>query len=242
VFSDNSGGPSQTRQFTLTVNPILANGDFETGTFSSWTTSGSGNQGAVLSAGSFPPGVHSGSYGAKLANAGLPLGLLSQTIPTTPGRLYSLSLWLDSAANPTSPHKTTPNQFVVSWNGTTLFNQTNIGLIGWTNLQFVVSANGSSSTLQFGFRDDPWAFGLDDITLQPILPARFQTIATTANQATLTWAGSTGRQYQVQYKTNLLDSNWSNLNGPALSTNLLMTTVDPVRPNSQRLYRIVVLP
>jgi hypothetical protein len=242
-FNDLGSGVAQNRQFVLTVNPLAANGDFETGNVSSWTLSGSGNQSSVASGtGAFPQAVHTGSWGAELANVGLPLGYLSQTIPTTPGRLYSLSFWLNSAANPTSPHKTTPNQFLVSWNGTVLFNQTNIGIIGWTNLQFLVSAAGTNSVLQFGFRNDPWAFGLDDIQLRPILPASFQGITMTNNATKLTWGGATGLNYQVQYKTNLLQANWSNVSAPFVGTNFLMTTSNSIGADPQRFYRILTLP
>lgn len=242
-FTNSSLGTGQLRQFSLTVNPLVQNGGFETGDFTGWTSSGANNTSAVAYTNSnFPQGVHSGAWGAGLINSGLPLGYLSQTISTIPGQQYVLSFWLDSSANPTSPHKTTPNQFLVSWNGTTLFNQTNIGVIGWTNMQFVVAAAGTSSALQFGFRDDPWALGLDDITLQPIVAPSYQGFSKSSNALKFTWAAVAGLKYQMQYKTNLMQTNWVSVGTPAIATNTFLTTTNSVPADPQRFYRIVWVP
>jgi hypothetical protein len=63
-------------------------------------------------------------------------GYLEQTVSTLAGQAYLLSLWVDS------PDGETPNAFLVTWNGSTLFDETNIGAIGWTNLQIIVRARG----------------------------------------------------------------------------------------------------
>jgi len=52
------------------------------------------------------------------------LAYLSQEIPTVPGMSYSLSLWLNS------PDGITPNEFSVSWGGTTLCDYTNLPAFG----------------------------------------------------------------------------------------------------------------
>src|SRR5208283_3444530 len=89
----------------------------------------------------------------------------SQSLPTVPGQLYLLSLWLDS------PDGLSPNEFLVAWNGTVMFDQTNLGAIGWTNLQFYVLATGTNTVLQLGFRDDASFLGLDDIQVSPVVSA-----------------------------------------------------------------------
>ena len=86
-------------------------------------------------------------------------GYIYQDLSTTPGQPYLLSLWLDS------PDGQTPNEFQVYWNGTTIFDQTNIAAIGWTNLQFTVAATTNDTFLVFGFRDTPSALGLDEISV-----------------------------------------------------------------------------
>jgi len=87
------------------------------------------------------------------------LGYIYQNLSTTPGQSYLLSLWLDS------PDGLTPNEFQVYWNGTTVFDQTDIGAIGWTNLQFTVAATTTNTLLEFGFQDASSALGLDEISV-----------------------------------------------------------------------------
>ncbi len=133
---------------------LVVNGGFETGDFTGWTT----DSGSVTTGSTY---AHSGTYGAQFGPVGS-LGYLSQTLSTTPGTSYVLSFWLDS------PDGETPNEFQVSWDGTTLLDEANIPAIGWTNIQFVVTATDTSTVLQFGFRDDPTWLGLDDISVQSV--------------------------------------------------------------------------
>ena len=114
---------------------LVQNGGFETGDFSYWVLTGSLADNKVTS---IAEDVHSGSYGARLG-AMNSLGYLSQTMPTVAGQSYLLSCWLHSPGD-------TPNEFLVSWNGSTLFDQTNVPTFAWTNLQFLVQATGSVTT------------------------------------------------------------------------------------------------
>src|SRR5208282_6027042 len=201
VFTNVSGWTASL-PFTLQIGPLVQNGGFETGNFTGWTQSGNTAYTSVTSGNS--QFVHSGTYGAKLGPSGS-LGYLSQTLPTFAGQNYLLSLWLDS---PNISGTLTPNEFIVSWNGITIFNQSNIGKIGWTNLQFIVTATGPSTVLQFGFQDNHYYLGLDDISVAPVPVPAFQTATRTSSTFNLTWGTMTGLVYQVQYKTNLLQTNW----------------------------------
>jgi len=149
-------------------------------------------------------------------------------------------LWLDS---PNIAGTLTPNEFSVSWNGGAIFDQTNVGKIGWTNLQFLVTATGPSTDLQFGFRDDPYYLGLDDISVTPIPMPAFQAATATANNFNLTWAATTGLVYQVQYQTNLLQTNWINLGNPLMATTNVLTVADTnaISISPQRFYRLEIL-
>src|SRR5262249_15569140 len=147
---------------------------------------------------------HSGTYGAALGPPGSP-GYLTENLTTVPGQNYFLSFWL---RNPTG---LTPNMFQVQWNGTTIFLQTDITSTDWTNLQFSVTAPSAITPLQFGFQNDQDFFGLDDISVTPLVPVTFKSSVKMLNGFQLTWNTTTGFVYQVQYKTNLLEANWLNL-------------------------------
>jgi len=230
--------------YTVTTNngalTIIANGQlvqndgFETGDFSFWTLSGTASDTgkANIYVNSASTYAHSGQYGAKLGPAGS-LGCLSQALPTTVGQLYLLSLWLDS------PDGQTPNEFSVAWNGITLFDQTNIGAIGWTNLQFSVSATTTNTVLQFGFRDDPSYLGLDDVSVlaRPVL----QNMTHTSSTITFSWSAQPGSVYQIQSATNLAQTKWTSVGGSMSASNSTMTTSAPIT-NAEQFYRVVLLP
>jgi hypothetical protein len=169
------------------------------------------------------------------------LGYLYQTLTTVPGQSYLISLWLTIPSNSTGA---TPNQFVVAWNGTAVFNQSNLPFTAWTNLQFVVTATGTSTVLEFGFEDTPYYLGLDDVSVTPYLPPSFNLAQpATAAGFNLNWSTVAGLTYQVQYTTNLNQTAWINLGSPqtanANTLNLVDTNAVPSSPG--RFYRIVQL-
>ena len=114
----------------------------------------------------------------------------------------------------------------------------------WTNLQFIVTATGTNTTLRFALENDPSYFGLDDVRVTPVPTPVFRTAARVISQFALTWGTATDLVYQVQYKTNLFQSDWLNWGAPILATNSALTiydTSDP-SPNAQRYYRLIVSP
>jgi hypothetical protein len=135
------------------------------------------------------------------------------------------ALWQDRSANPTlfpqnlgdgcdllsfmldSPDGQSPNEFLVSWDGNILFDQTDLPAIGWTNLQFVVTATGTSTVLQFGFRDDATYLGLDDISVVPSqesVSAPQLTIIPSGANVVLTWpTNAAALPFTLQSTTNL---------------------------------------
>ncbi len=232
VVITNQNGEAVGLPFTLLVGQSLVqNGGFEAGTFTNWTQSGNTTYTSVTTNSSF---VHSGTYGAELGSSGS-LGYLSQTLPTFAGQNYLLSLWMGS------PDGETPNEFNVSWNGNTLIDLVNMPELGWTNLQFIVTASGSSTVLQIGARDDPTYLALDDVSVTPISATLFQALTKTNGTLNFTWNALTGLVYQVQYKTNLLQTNWINLGAVITATNLTATATNLIGPDPQRFYRLQLL-
>ncbi|HXP60684.1 MAG TPA: protease pro-enzyme activation domain-containing protein [Dongiaceae bacterium] len=244
-FKNLNDGVAQDRQFTLRVG----NGGFETGDFTDWSFSGDTNANFIdtIDTTDLNGGyntlqgvddslfVHSGSYGAWLGQSNS-LGSISQVLPTTAGQQYLLSFWLDN------PAVGTPNQFIASWNGTDLFKGTSLGAFPWTNLQYTVSATGASTPLKFAFRNDQSAFGLDDITVQPLsvpVPA-FKAVTQANGMIALTWTTVPGLAYQVQYTGELGTTGWNNLGSPLTATSSTLSVSYSATAAPQRFYRILV--
>ena len=238
-FTNLTGYAAQSVPFTLQVGQsIVQNGGFETGDFSFWSLNGDASYYNYVDNGSTVTAItpHSGSYFEALGESGF-LAYLSQSIPTFAGQSYLLSLWMDS---PNISHNT-PNEFSVSWNGNTLFDQVNIGRIGWTNLQFIVTATSSSTVLQFGARDDNYYLGLDDINVWPI-PASFRSVVkTNGNNLVFSWNSLSNIVYQVQYSTNLTTTNWVILTTNT-ATGPIMAYTNAFGSDPWRFYRIRRLP
>jgi len=239
-FTNQTSGVVQNRQFTLSIGqPLIQNGGFETGDFTGWTLNGDAGTYDYVDNGSTVTDImpHSGAYFAALGESGF-LAYLSQNLPTFTGQSYLLSLWLNS---PNVKHHT-PNEFSVAWNGNTLFDQVNIGKIGWTNLQFIVTATSSSTVLQFGGRDDNYYLGLDDVSLTPVFvpsistqPTNLTILSGSNAIFSATVGGSTPLVYQwLKNGTNL--ANDGNISGA--TSNVL--TLNAVTTNSSGNYNLFV--
>jgi hypothetical protein len=218
--------------FTLSIGQnLVVNGGFETGNFKGWTLNAVTT--VVTNLAAF---VHTGGHGAALGQAST-LGYLSQTLPTSAGQTYLLSLWLKNPQN--NNNSGTPNEFVVQWEGTTLYDQTDLPFFGWTNLQFFVTATNSGSLLQIGFRDDPYYLALDDISLKPVVAPHIRAIVQSPATFHFTFAADPGSVYQVQYKTDLAQPDWIDLGDPVTAdTNGLTVSDDNVANFPQKFYRL----
>jgi hypothetical protein len=170
IFTNVGNGQTQCRQFTLQVDQnLVQDGGFEAGDFCYWNLSGTAgvytnnfvDSGTVT--GYSPEAGNFFGVLAEISN----LAWLSQPLPTRPGQFYRLSFWLEN------PDVSTPNQFEVQWNTNAsstniIFNQTNMGAFGWTNLQFLVQASTNVTTLRFGARNDIYFFALDSVSVTPV--------------------------------------------------------------------------
>jgi PKD repeat protein len=211
---------------------LVVNGGFETGDFSGWTSNGNFTSTSVTNDSA---SVHSGAFGAAFGASGS-LGYLAQTLPTVAGARYALSFWLNN------PDGQTPNEFLVSWDGNTLLGETNLPAIGWTNVQLVVTATGTTTILQFGFQDDPSFLALDDISVFP-QPAITGIRLSGTNLVVDGSNGLVGAPCYVLMSTNLAQplSQWM----PVATNNLpatgpfSITASNAVSPNApQRFYTL----
>jgi subtilase family serine protease len=243
TFSNTVSTFAQPRQFSLDVSPLelVTNGGFETGDFTDWTLSPADTSYTLVFEGFSYNGVnvspHSGMYMALLGTDGAQGGI-SQTLATTPGQTYVLSFWI----NGTDGY--TPNQINANWNNTLVLGETNVAE-GWVQVVGFVTANSASSTLGFAYQDDESYIDLDDVSVQPVPPPVFQPVTKAGSTVDFQWYAMTNivnLAYQLQYKTNLTQTNWLNLGSPILATNLLISTSDISATNRARFYRVVVSP
>jgi len=246
-FANLTTGTAQNRQFNL----YAGNGGFETGDFTDWTYVGDATLSFTLAGDDVDvagtnalPGeadelfVHSGIYGAYLGEAPAD-GSLSQAVATTPGQKYLVSFWLTSVP---SNGVTIPNNFAATWNGSTLYAQTNLDAFGWTNLQFLVPATGKVSALEFDFNNSPAAFGLDDVTVEPAPAPVLQSATLAGGVITFTWSGVANLSYQVQSASDLSNPHWTNVAAAVTATGSLVSASESVNKVSQQFYRVVLLP
>lgn len=79
-------------------------------------------------------------------------------------------------------------------------------------------------------------------TLRPPPRPVFQTPTRVGSTIHLVWSTLAGLSYQVQYSTNLLQTNWVNLGGTITATNTTASTSDVSGPSPRRFYRVFSLP
>jgi Viral BACON domain len=248
-FTNVTSGLAQLRQFTLQVGQeLVLDGSFEAGDFCYWVLSGDSSvytnnfvDFTNDESGANYPANGTNEYFAALGQVG-DLAYLSQPLPTQPGQSYLLSLYLEN-----NNSQATPNQFQVLWNTNStspniISNQVNQAGFGWTKLQFLVTAASNVTTLEFGFRNDNNFDGLDNVSVLPVPTPSFQAPTVTAGVLQLVWPALPGLQYQVQYTSSLAQPIWTALASPATATSSTMTASDTPGLDSQRFYRVEVLP
>ena len=137
---------------------LVVNGSFETDNFNGWTLSGEVQTIAAGPQAFITSQAEAGQFAAGLGPVGSD-GAMSQAIPTTPGESYTVTFWLANNAGG-------PNDFSVKWNDQTLLALNNAPAQGYTEYTYqVAGASGSTSNLEFDFRQDPASWSLDDISV-----------------------------------------------------------------------------
>lgn len=79
-------------------------------------------------------------------------------------------------------------------------------------------------------------------TFRFIIPPAFRTITPANGGFAFTWSAMPKQICQLQYNTNLTSTNWLDLGSPIPATNTSVFASDSTATNSQRFYRIRLLP
>jgi Pro-kumamolisin, activation domain len=250
VISNLTAHTSRLVPFSVNVGQsIVQNGGFETGDFTGWTLVGDGTVPASDPA--QPPIVydavegtdgtyqaaHQGNYGAFLGD-NRPASL-SQVLDTSPEQLYLVSCWLNN------PNNGPGQQFSISWNsGAPIYSLSGPPAFAWTNLQFLVTAAGTTSRLQFEAENDTYGFDLDDVAVTPVPLLAFQAASWTGAGIGLNWRAIAGVAYQIQYRNDLTEGDWVNLGVPVVARGNSVSVSDPDGPavSAGRFYRLVLAP
>ncbi|HVK42873.1 MAG TPA: PEPxxWA-CTERM sorting domain-containing protein [Phenylobacterium sp.] len=153
-------GVATSLAFTLAAAPgfaaagtnLVANGGFETGDFSGWTTNAVSYPQNIVS-----NPVRDGLFAAQIEGYAHGPNTLSQLVSTTSGQSYSLSFWYLQSAY-------VPNGLSVSWNGSNIFSSTNELLGAYQQFSATVLGSGSDALVFTAYNDSSFTF-LDAVSV-----------------------------------------------------------------------------
>jgi uncharacterized repeat protein (TIGR03803 family) len=75
-----------------------------------------------------------------------------------------------------------------------------------------------------------------------LAPPALQSIARSNASILLAWSAMPGQKYQLQFKSTLTAPNWTDLGTSVTATGATLNASDPIGGNTQRFYRVILLP
>ena len=236
---------------------LILNGSFESPTIpansyqpvtpTSWFSSGTplaflhnGNSGDP----SVWPLPEDGQQFANVANTALEYSL-SQPFTIASGGTYLLQ-WFDSSGHSggatTSPYSVAVLTGAVQMVWTTNLDAYHATFGAWASRSVHLSLALGTYTVRF--QSGGVTLGLDslidNVTLERV-PDDDLDATIHCSAVDICWAGRTNQMYQVQYRTNLPDTNWFDFGSPVLGTQTNCVT-DGINGMVQRFYRIIRVP
>ncbi len=206
---------------------IIINGGFDDkGAFDGWTVSGNGS--AQITG----PNVYSGPDAAVFSETQSIIGVsdgtynyLSQTLPTQPGKSYSLSFAVNGISN---------GDCTVYWDGQPVVQQSFNP--GWVKLQAVVTASSSNTVLQFyipsKFRKAQ-TIAIDSVSVLPLPQIAAQRISAVRYNCPPSWARSARITRSTAPPVSPHRS--TGCNSPRLQVTHSETSPSPIRPARPRI-------
>jgi len=171
-----------------------------------------------------------------------PPGAITDTASQIANVSVKLNGWVNPNSLPTTAHfefgltnlseNATVPQAVGSGTNAVPFNQTISSLVPGSTYHFrIVSASKSGTS-----------YGSDQTFITDALPLAVQAVAQTNGAIVFTWSSRSGNVYQLQYSTDLSSTNWIDLGGPITAADISVSASDVVGTDSQRFYRVELLP
>jgi hypothetical protein len=118
------------------------------------------------------------------------------------------------------------------------------GVFSWTPDSSFVN---TSNTVRVVVTDyNPWAVNEQQLsasnsfTVFVAPPPAFSPGTVSNGSFTLTWSSISGQTYRVQYKTNLMGTNWTDLPPDVMANGVTAGKTDSTASDAQRFYRILV--
>lgn len=139
---------------------LVVNGSFETGDFSSWTTTDA-SLGSYYGVDNVGP--TNGLFSAYFGGIGPTSDAIAQTLPTSVGEVYEISFWLGKGLATDAD-----SSFVAILNEVPFFTAT--GNYTFQRINAVVTATGASSTLRFAAFNKQDFYTLDDVSVTRAVP------------------------------------------------------------------------
>jgi hypothetical protein len=130
------------------------------------------------------------------------------------------------------------------WNGSVMLGQTNVASFPWTQYQYTVTAPSTQATLRFEFRNDDYAFGLDDVEVEmaPDSGLRLKIVPVSAGSLVIAWNGEAGTVYQLQSLDSLAGGTWVNLGVPLVGVGGELGQGVETLAGLQTFYRVITTP
>jgi hypothetical protein len=75
-----------------------------------------------------------------------------------------------------------------------------------------------------------------------VSPPVIESIVASSGSVTIRWSAVAGKRYRVQFKSALNDSSWSDLSGDVTSAGTTAAKTDSMLSETQRSYRVVLVP
>jgi hypothetical protein len=130
--------------------------------------------------------------------------------------------------------------------GTAAIDQTNLSVV---NQAITNWPSGGALWLVWEMADSTGksqGLGIDNLTFsataQAVLSPVSVTVQTSGTNFVLTWPGTVGQSYQIQYTTNLANPVWTPVSAPSSGSGATVTFTNTPGAASQGFYRLVILP